>query len=171
MFAITSLRDIVIGLKSQHNKWYHLGIKSIARSTIADANLKRGADIFRDIFYSLLEKCQNLSPKHKFKFKNPIYAFASTLINICLSLYEWATYRKKKGAFKIHILLDLRGYLPSFLVVTDGKTHDINIVRNSLYGFPALSPDSIKSLKKKGLFQTVKSVLKISIKVKITLKN
>jgi len=147
MFAqakgITSLRDIVISLKSQHSKWYHLGIKSIAKSTIADANSKRDADIFRDIFYSLLEKCKNLSPTRKFKFKNPIYAFDSTLINVCLSLYEWATYRKKKGALKIHMLLDLCGYLPSFLVVTDGKTHDINVVKNSLYGFPALSPDSI----------------------------
>ncbi len=141
--GITSLRDIVISLKSQRSKWYHLGIKNIAKSTIADANSKRDADLFRDIFYSLLEKCKKLSPARKFKFKNPIYAFDSTLINVCLSLYEWATYRKKKGAFKIHTLLDLCGYLPSFLVITDGKTHDINVVKNSIYGFPTLSPDSI----------------------------
>lgn len=142
--GITSLRDIVISLKSQRSKWYHLGIENIAKSTIADANSKRDADIFRDIFYSLLEKCKKLSPARKFKFKNPIYAFDSTLINVCLSLYEWATYRKKKGAFKIHTLLDLcGGYLPTFLVLTEGKTHDINVVKNSLYGFPALSPDSI----------------------------
>jgi hypothetical protein len=142
--GITSLRDIVISLKSQRSKWYHLGIANIAKSTIADANSKRDADIFRDIFYSLLEKCKKLSPARKFKFKNPIYAFDSTLINVCLSLYEWATYRKKKGAFKIHTLLDLcGGYLPTFLVLTEGKTHDINVVKNSLYGFPALSPDSI----------------------------
>lgn len=141
--GINSLRDIEISLKSQHSKWYHLGIKNIARSTISDANSKRDADIFRDVFYSLLEKCQNLSPAKKFKFKNPIFAFDSTLINVCLSLYSWATYRKKKGALKIHTLLDLCGYLPSFLVVTDGKTHDINIVKNSIYNFPTLSPDSI----------------------------
>ena len=179
MFAqakgISSLRDIVISLKSQHKKWYHLGIKSIAKSTISDANLKRDADIFRDIFYTLLEKCKNLSPKHKFKFKNPIYALDSTLINVCLSLYEWATYRKKKGAFKIHTLLDLCGYLPSFLVITDGKTHDINVVKNSVYGFPALSPDSILLIDRayidfKWLYSLAKSKLFFVTRVKSNMK-
>jgi IS4 transposase len=72
-----------------------------------------------------------------------LYTFDSTLINVCLSLYPWATYRKKKGAFKLHTLLDHAGYLPSFVVMTDGKTHDINVVKDASYGVPALSPDSI----------------------------
>jgi len=139
----TSLRDIEVSLRSHHDKWYHLGLTGIARSTLADANNKRDADIFKDVFYTLLEKCRELSPRHGFKFKNPLYSFDSTLINVCLSMYPWATYRKKKGAFKLHTLLDHSGYLPSFIVLTDGKTHDITVVKNESFGFPSLSPDSI----------------------------
>ena len=122
---------------------YHLGLETVAKSTLSDANNNRSADIFRNTFYALLEKCRELSPRHGFKFKNPLYSFDSTLIDVCLSLYPWATYRTKKGAFKLHTLLDHSGYLPSFLVVTDGKTHDLNVVKDGSYGFPSLSPDSI----------------------------
>lgn len=141
--GFTSLRDIELSLRSHHRKWYHLGLTSVARSTLADANNKRDADIFEEVFYSLLDKCRELSPRHRFKFKNPLYSFDSTLINVCLSLYPWATYRKKKGAFKLHTLLDHSGYLPSFMVLTDGKPHDITVVKNESFGFPSLSPDSI----------------------------
>jgi hypothetical protein len=140
---LASLRDIELSLRSRKNKWHHLGLKTMAKSTLSDANNNRSADIFRDTFYSLLEKCRELSPRHSFRFKNPLYSFDSTLIDVCLSLYPWATYRTKKGAFKIHTLLDHCGYLPSFMVVTDGKTHDINVVKDDSYGFPSLSPDSI----------------------------
>ena len=141
--SLTSLRDIELSLKSHMKKWYHLGLKTVAKSTLSDANNNRSADIFRDTFYSLLEKCRELSPRHGFRFKNPLYSFDSTLIDVCLSLYPWATYRTKKGAFKVHTLLDHNGYLPSFMVITDGKTHDINVVKDDSYGFPSLSPDSI----------------------------
>ncbi|MDP2983781.1 MAG: IS4 family transposase [Candidatus Latescibacter sp.] len=141
--SLTSLRDIELSLKSHMKKWYHLGLKTVAKSTLSDANNNRNADIFRDTFYSLLEKCRELSPRHGFRFKNPLYSFDSTLIDVCLSLYPWATYRTKKGAFKLHTLLDHSGYLPSFMVITDGKTHDINVVKDDSYGFPSLSPDSI----------------------------
>ena len=141
--GLTSLRDIEISLRSHHRKWYHLGLTSVARSTLADANTNRDADVLKEVFYSLLEKCRDLAPRHRFRFKNPLYTFDSTLINVCLSLYPWATYRKKKGAFKLHTLFDHNGYLPSFVVLTDGRTHDVNIVKDASYGVPALSPDSI----------------------------
>ena len=141
--GLTSLRDIEVSLRSHHRKWYHLGLTNVARSTLADANSKRDADIFKDAFYALLEKCRELSPRHGFRFKNPLYSFDSTLINLCLSMYPWATYRKKKGAFKLHTLLDHSGYLPSFMVLTDGKTHDIKVVKEESFGFPSLPPDSI----------------------------
>ena len=141
--GLTSLRDIEISLRSHHLKWRHLGLESVARSTLADANTNRDADILKDVFYSLLEKCQNFAPQHRFKLKNPLYSFDSTLINVCLSLCPWALYKQKKGAFKLHTLLDHDGYLPSFLVLTEGLTHDINVVKNASYGVPALSPDSI----------------------------
>ncbi len=141
--GLTSLRDIEISLRSHYRKWYHLGLTSVARSTLADADTNRDADILKEVFYSLLEKCRDLAPRHRFRFKNPLYTFDSTLINVCLSLYPWATYRKKKGAFKLHTLLDHNGYLPSFMVLTDGRTHDVNVVKDASYGVPALSPDSI----------------------------
>ncbi|MBN1294121.1 MAG: transposase [Candidatus Latescibacteria bacterium] len=97
----------------------------------------------RMFFYDILERCRELSPRHGFRFKNPLYSFDSTLINVCLSLYPWATNRKKKGAFKLHTLLDHSGYLPSFMVLSDGKTHDIKVVKNKTFGFPTLPPDSI----------------------------
>jgi hypothetical protein len=141
--GLNSLRDIEISLRSHHRKWYHLGLSSVSRSTLADANNKRDADILKDVFYTLLEKCRELAPRHRFRFTNPLYTFDSTLINVCLSLYPWATYRKKKGAFKLHTLFDHSGYLPTFMVLTDGRTHDVNIMKDSTFGVPALSPDSI----------------------------
>lgn len=141
--GLESLRDIEVGLQSHQKKWYHLGLTNAARSTLADANTHRDAAIFEDAFYSLLERCHSLVPKNQFKIKNPLYSFDSTLINVCLSLFPWATYRKKKGAFKIHALLDHQGYLPSFMVLTDGNTHDVKVVKSASYDFPALSPDSI----------------------------
>jgi len=141
--GLTSLRDIEVSLRSHHRKWYHLGLTSVARSTLADANTNRDADILKEVFYSLLEKCRDLAPRHRFRFKKELYTFDSTLVNVCLSLYPWATYRKKKGAFKLHTLFDHSGYLPSFVVLTDGRTHDINVMKDSPYGVPALSPDSI----------------------------
>jgi len=141
--GLVSLRDIEISLRSHREKWYHLGLNTVARSTPADANTNRDAAILKDVFYSLLEKCRDLVPQEKFKIKNPLYSFDSTLINVCLSLFPWATYQKKKGAFKIHTLLDHKGCLPSFMVFTDACTHDVNVVKDTTFGFPALSPDSI----------------------------
>lgn len=141
--GLKSLRDITVSLRSQHSKWYHLGLESVARSTLADANSKRSADIYKDAFYDFLGKCQSLAPGHRFRFKNPLYTMDSTLVKLCLSVFPWASYRKRKGALKIHTLLDHNGCLPSFLTVTDGRCHDVRVVKDNSYGFPMLLPDSI----------------------------
>lgn len=141
--GLKSLRDITVSLRSQRRKWYHLGLESVARSTLADANSKRSADIYKDVFYNFLGKCQSLAPSHKFRFKNPLYTMDSTLVKLCLSVFPWASYRKRKGAFKIHTLLDHKGCLPSFLTLTDGRCHDVKVVKDQRYGFPRLLPDSI----------------------------
>lgn len=141
--GLDSLRDIAVSLGSHRKQWYHLGLVSVARSTLSDANNKRDAGIFECVFHDLLAKCRELSPRHGFKFKNPLYSFDSTLINVCLSLHQWATYRKKKGAFKLHTLLDHAGYLPSFVVLSDGNTHDITVMKDTSFGVPNLPPDSI----------------------------
>jgi hypothetical protein len=141
--SLKSLRDITISLRSQYRKWYHLGLESVARSTLSDANNNRSADIFKDVFYEFLHKCQSLAPGHRFKFKNPLYTMDSTLIKLCLSLFPWAEYRKRKGALKLHTLLDHSGCLPSFITVTNGRCHDLKVVQDESYGFPQLLPDSI----------------------------
>jgi len=141
--GLKSLRDITISLCSQHRKWYHLGLESVARSTLSDANNNRSADIFKDVFYDFLCKCQGLAPRHGFRFKNPLYTMDSTLIKLCLSVFPWASYRQRKGAMKIHTLLDHSGCLPSFITVTEGRCHDVKVVQDESYGFPRLLPDSI----------------------------
>ncbi len=133
-------RSVVL---SQYRKWYHLGLVSVARSTLSDANNNRSSEIFKDIFYDLLTRCRTLAPKHKFKFKNQLYTMDSTLINLCLSIFPWTKYRKMKGAMKLHMLLDHSGCLPSFITVTGGRCHDSRVARDSEFGFPSLLPDSI----------------------------
>ena len=105
----------------------------------------------------------------------PCISFDSTLIDVYLSLFPWAAYRTKKGAFKLHTLLDHSGYLPSFMVITDGKTHDINVVKDSTYGFPSLSPDSILLIDRayidyNWLYSLTRSKLFFVIKAKSNMK-
>jgi hypothetical protein len=124
-----SLREIVTGLKVEGKRWYHMGLQSIARSTLAYANANRDCQIFQNLFYSFLNQCRDLTPKHRFRFKNPLYSLDSSVIDLCLSLYPWATFRTRKGALKMHTLLDHRGHIPAFLVVTEGKRHDISVAK------------------------------------------
>ncbi len=138
-----SIRDIVTGLEANESRWYHLGLTGIHRSTFADANNKRSFQIFEDLFYHLLSRCKDLTPKHRFKFKNELYAIDATVIDLCLSVFPWAKFRKTKGAIKMHCLYDHSGALPSFVTITDGKKHDVTVAKE--VGFP-LSPDSIVSI-------------------------
>ncbi|MBU1022901.1 IS4 family transposase [bacterium] len=135
-----SLRDIVTGLNSQRSKFYHIGLQSVARSTLADANNSRDWHIYEGIFNRLLERCLSVTPKNGFKFDNPFYSLDSTTIDLCLSIFPWAKFRKTKGALKIHCLLDQRGSIPSFVVITKGAKHDIRVAKES--DLP-LQPDSI----------------------------
>ena len=125
-----SLRDIETGLRVQQNNWYHLRLTNVARSTISYANQNRDYRIYEDVFYNLLDKCKDVTPKHKFKFKNPLYSLDATVIDLCLSLFPWAKFRKTKGALKLHLLLDHRGTIPSFLVITDARQHEMKVTKN-----------------------------------------
>jgi hypothetical protein len=140
-----SLRDIVTGLSTHVSQWYHLGITGIHKSTLSDANAKRDYRMFEGLFYHLLARCKNLTPKHKFRFKNPLYTIDASTIDLCLSVFPWAKFRTTKGAIKLHCLYDHSGALPTFLTVTDGKRHDVRVVKDNK--FP-LSPDSIISVDK-----------------------
>lgn len=140
-----SLRDIETGLSAQSSRWYHLGLSGVHKSTLSDANTKRDYRIFEETFYHLLARCKDLTPKHKFRFKNPLYTIDATTIDLCLSVFPWAKFRKSKGAIKMHCLYNHSGALPSFLTVTDGKRHDVRVVKET--SFPLL-PDSIISVDK-----------------------
>jgi transposase len=126
-----SLRDIEACLRSQQNKLYHMGIRgNVSRSTLADANEKRDWRIFADFAQVLIYQARSLYADEDFgvEIEETIYALDSTTIDLCLSLFPWAHFRKNKAAIKLHTLLDLRGSIPVFISITDGKIHDVNIL-------------------------------------------
>ena len=126
-----SLRDIETCLRAQSAKLYHLGIRGgIARSTLADANERRDWRIYQDFALSLIQVARKLYAQDGFgvELTNTVYALDSTTIDLCLALFPWAKFRQAKGAVKLHTLLDLRGSIPSFIHITDGKLHDVNIL-------------------------------------------
>jgi len=122
-----SLRGIQAGLATQSKYLYHLGVKPIARSTLAYANEHRTHELFKKMFEWMLSKCQSIVPQHKFRFKNPLSSLDATVIDLCLSLYDWAKFRTTKGAVKLHVKLNHAGYLPTFMVMTEGKVHEATI--------------------------------------------
>jgi len=126
-----SLRDIEACLRSIQNKLYHMGIRgNVSRSTLSDANEKRDWRIYADFAQVLIYIARTLYINDEFgvELENTVYALDSTTIDLCLSLFPWARFRKRKGAIKLHTLLDLRGNIPSFIEITDGKVHDVNIL-------------------------------------------
>ena len=102
---------------------------------------RRNPEIFKALFEELLDRVMAYAPKHKFKFKNPLYAIDSTTIDLCLSRYNWTYYRKHKGAIKLHTELDLSGNLPCFLLMSNGKMSDIRAAEEN----NPILPDSIVS--------------------------
>jgi hypothetical protein len=126
-----SLRDIEACLRAMKPRLYHMGIRgNIARSTLADANENRNWRIYADFAQILIHTARNLYANDDFgvELDETVYALDSTTIDLCLSLFPWARFRKYKGAIKLHALLDLRGPIPSFVRITDGKVHDVNIL-------------------------------------------
>ncbi|OGF23907.1 hypothetical protein A3H66_03015 [Candidatus Falkowbacteria bacterium RIFCSPLOWO2_02_FULL_45_21] len=124
-----SLREIETGFKAHDGSWYHLGVNSVAKSSLADANRRRSYQIFEKLFYSLLKQCQEVLPEREFNFKNPLYSFDSTTIKLCLSIFDWAKYSKTKGALKLHTLFNNRTTVPELLILSDGKTGDITAAK------------------------------------------
>ena len=126
-----SLRDIESCLRSLQQKLYHMGFRGrISKSTLADANENRDWRIYADFAQILIHQARILYCDDDFglELKDIVYALDSTTIDLCLSLFPWAKFRKRKGAIKLHTLLDLRGNIPSFIWITHGKIHDVNIL-------------------------------------------
>jgi hypothetical protein len=126
-----SLRDIAVGLQAQATNLYHSGIRSAgARSTLADANEKRDWRIFADLAQALIQQASALCAGEDFgiELEQTAYALDSTTIDLCLSLFPWARFRRAKAAVKLHTLLALQGNYPTVVIITPGKVHDVNIL-------------------------------------------
>ena len=127
--ARSSLRDGIASLQARLKSLYHLGVKPVARSTFADANNKRPASFFAALFASMYQRCQPVTPKHKFKFKNKLYSLDATVVSLCLTLFPWASFRRTKAGVKLHTLIDHDGYLPAFAAITPAREHEIKKAR------------------------------------------
>jgi len=126
-----SLRDIECCLRALKDKLYHMGIRGkISRSTIADANENRDWRIYCDFAQILIHQARKLYAHDDFglQLDETVYALDATIIDLCLSVFPWARYRKTTGAIKLHTLLDLKGNIPSFIAITQGKVHEVNIL-------------------------------------------
>ena len=126
-----SLRDIECCLRAMREKLYHMGIRGkVSRSTLADANETRDWRIYSDFALILIDRARRLYVDDDFglELKDTVYALDSSTIDLCLSVFPWARFRKTKAAVKLHTLLDLRGDIPTFIWITDGKVHDVNVL-------------------------------------------
>jgi hypothetical protein len=126
-----SLRDIEACLRAQQQKLYHMGIHgTVAKSNLADANELRDWRIYADLAHSLIVTARTLYSNEPFgiDLQQTVYALDATTIDLCLSMFPWATFRQTKAAIKLHTLLDLRGNIPTFISISDGKLHDVNIL-------------------------------------------
>lgn len=132
MAGANSLREICGGLSTAMGKLIHLGLKEAPkRSTLAYANEHRPWEVYQEVFQSLLGRCQQLAAtkRRRFRFKNPLMSIDATVIDLCLEMFDWARFRRTKGAIKLHLQLDHQGCLPCWAMVTDGKTHEVKVAR------------------------------------------
>src|SRR4030067_2543878 len=126
-----SLRDIEVCLRARQEKLYHMGIRSpISRSTLAYTNENRDWRIYADFAQVLIQMARELYAHDNFgvELEQTVYALASTTIDLCLSLFPWAQFRRRKSAVKLHTLLDLRGSIPTVVIVTESQMHDVKIL-------------------------------------------
>jgi len=134
-----TLRELTGGLQVHASRLYHLGLKPTPRSTIADGLSRRNSNLFEEMFRELVHRTARLAPKHRFRFRHPLYSLDATTIDLCLSVFDWAKFRKQKGAVKLHCQLDHSGHIPVFAHISDGKMHDAKAARE----FFSITPDSI----------------------------
>lgn len=124
-----SLREICGGLASCEGRLAHLGIEAPSRTTLSYANAHRPWQLYERVFYQLLATCQAAAGAKKFRFKNKLLSIDATVIDLCAEMFPWATFRRTKGAVKLHFTLDHDGYLPTAVVITEGKRHEVTVAR------------------------------------------
>jgi len=131
-----SLRDIQACLRANPSRLYHMGIRGkVSRNTLAHANQTRDWRIYADFAPILITRARKLYATESFgiELDQAVYALDSTTIDLCLALFPWAEFRKRKGAVKLHTLLDLHGNIPSVIIITTGKIHDVNILDQLIF--------------------------------------
>lgn len=119
-----SLRDIESNMDAQSQHLYHLGTKRIARSSLARLNKEQPASLYEALFNKLYSRCKGLAPKHGFRFKNPLYSLDASLIDLSLKIFPWSHYALGKGAMKLQLGLDHRGFIPAFATITESRVSD-----------------------------------------------
>lgn len=124
-----SLRDIVENVSAQAHRLYHLGSAKLTRSNLSRINEDKPYAMYEALAGKLLNRCQGMAPGHKFRFKNPLYSLDASTIDLCLSVFPWASFRSTKSAIKLHVGLNHDGYLPEFVTITEGKTSDVEMGR------------------------------------------
>jgi len=129
-----SLRDIEANMNAQTGSHYHLGVSRIAKSSLARVNENQPYTLYEALFEKLASRCGSCSPRHKFRFKNPLYSLDSSLIELSLAIFPWADHNRSKAAMKLHVGLDHRGHFPAFATITDGVRHDVPVGRE--FDFP-----------------------------------
>ena len=129
-----SLRDIEANMNAQGASQYHLGVRRIARTSLARVNENQPYTLFEALFGKLVSRCRGRSPQHKFRFRNPLYSLDSSLIDLSLALFPWADHNRSKAAMKLHVGLDHGGHFPAFATITDGIRHDVPVGRE--FDFP-----------------------------------
>jgi len=125
----SSLRDIVENISAQTHRLYHLGSVKLSRSNLSRINEAKPYSLYEALFEKLLKRCQSVAPQHNFRFKNPLYSLDASTIDLCLSVFPWADFRTTKGAIKLHVGLNHRGFFPEFVTITEGKDHDVTVGR------------------------------------------
>lgn len=125
----TSIRDVVENMKAQTHKMFHIGIRILSRSSFSRVNQEQPWQLYQELFYRLFNRCSTIASKHSFKFHNKLYSMDASTIDLCLSVFPWAESRQKKGAIKLHTVLDHDGLIPAFVDMTEGKTHEVNMAR------------------------------------------
>lgn len=128
-----SLRDVVANLAAQAPRLYHLGARPVARSSLARANEEQPWTLYEALFGRLYARCQRVAPRHGFRFKNKLYSFDSSLIDLSLAVFPWAHYALGKAAMKLHLGLDHDGMLPAFAVVTESRVSDLAGARRLVF--------------------------------------
>lgn len=129
-----SLRDIEANMNAQSGSHYHLGVRRIAKSSLARVNEKQPYTLYEALFEKLVSRCRSRSPRHKFRFKNPLFSLDASLIELSLAIFPWADHNRSKAAMKLHVGLDHGGHFPAFATITDGIRHDVPVGRE--FDFP-----------------------------------